>query len=49
VPQALRLPLEASAVGITAKEGKSARMVRRREDDPWAVSSTLTYAVDRPH
>jgi hypothetical protein len=29
--------------------GKSARLVRRREDDPWAVSGTLTYAVARPH
>jgi hypothetical protein len=29
--------------------GKSARLVRRREDDPWAVSSSLTYAVARPH
>jgi hypothetical protein len=29
--------------------GKSARLVRRREDDPWAVSSSLTYAVAGPH
>jgi hypothetical protein len=29
--------------------GKSARLVRKREDDPWAVSSTLTYTVTAPH
>lgn len=29
--------------------GKCAKLVRRREDDPWAVSSTLTYTVAKPH
>ncbi len=30
-------------------DGKSVRLVRKREDDPWAVSSTLTYTVSEPH
>jgi hypothetical protein len=30
-------------------DGKSARLARRREDDPWAVSSTLRYTVTKPH
>jgi hypothetical protein len=29
--------------------GTCAKLVRRREDDPWAVSSTLTYTVVKPH
>jgi hypothetical protein len=29
--------------------GKSARLVRRREDDPWAMSNTLTYTLTPPH
>jgi hypothetical protein len=29
-------------------DGKSALLVRKREDDPWAVSSTLKYAVVKP-
>jgi hypothetical protein len=28
---------------------KSVMLVRKREDDPWAMSSTLTYAVTQPH
>jgi hypothetical protein len=30
-------------------DGKSARLVRRREDDPWALSSSLTYTLAVPH
>ncbi len=30
-------------------DGCSARLVRRRDDDPWSVSSTLTYSVREPH
>jgi hypothetical protein len=30
-------------------DGKSAMLVRNAEDDPWAMSSTLKYAVSRPH
>lgn len=30
-------------------DAKSAVLVRKREDDPWAVSSTLKYTVTRPH
>src|SRR5262245_3703612 len=30
-------------------DGKSARLVRKKEDDPWAVSSTLQYTVTKPH
>jgi hypothetical protein len=30
-------------------DGKSARLVRRQEDDPWAVSSILTYSLIKPH
>lgn len=29
--------------------GASVRLARRREDDPWAVSSTMTYTVVAPH
>lgn len=29
--------------------GRSVRLVRRREDDPWAVSSTMTYTLAGPH
>lgn len=29
--------------------GASARLVRRREDDPWGMSSTFTYTVTAPH
>jgi hypothetical protein len=30
-------------------EGKSAQLVRQRQDDPWALSSTLTYTLTKPH
>lgn len=30
-------------------DGKSVRLVRRREDDPWSVSSTMTFTVTAPH
>jgi hypothetical protein len=30
-------------------DGKSATLVRRHEDDPWAISSTLKYTVTKPH
>jgi len=30
-------------------DGKSARLVRNKEDDPWAMSSTLKYTVTKPH
>jgi hypothetical protein len=30
-------------------DGKSVRLVRRAEDDPWKVSSTLTYTLREPH
>jgi hypothetical protein len=30
-------------------DGKSARLVRKKEDDPWAMSSTLKYTVNKPH
>jgi hypothetical protein len=30
-------------------DGKSVRLVRRREDDPWAVSSALTFTLAEPH
>jgi hypothetical protein len=30
-------------------DGKSAKLVRKREDDPWAMSSTLKYTVTKPH
>ena len=29
--------------------GKSATLVRKREDDPWAMSSDLKYTVTKPH
>ena len=29
-------------------DGKSAMLVRRQEDDPWAMSSTLKYTLKRP-
>src|SRR6516225_8800633 len=29
-------------------DGKSAMLVRKREDDPWAMSSTLNYALVKP-
>jgi hypothetical protein len=29
--------------------GKSAELVRNKEDDPWAMSSTLNYTVTEPH
>ena len=29
--------------------GKSAMLVRKKEDDPWAISSTLKYIVTKPH
>jgi hypothetical protein len=29
--------------------GKSVMLARRREDDPWAMSSTLKYTVTKPH
>jgi hypothetical protein len=29
--------------------GKSARLVRNKEDEPWAMSSTLTYTLTEPH
>lgn len=31
------------------EHGRSATLVRRREDCPWDVSSTLTYTVKEPH
>jgi hypothetical protein len=35
---------------LFASEGsKSARLVRKREDEPWAMSSVLTYTLIRPH
>lgn len=34
---------------IPLSGGHSAQLVRRREDDPWAMSSTLTYALTAPH
>lgn len=30
-------------------DGKSAMLVRKREDDPWSMSSTLKYTVTTPH
>jgi hypothetical protein len=30
-------------------DGKSAQLVRKKEDDPWAMSSTLKYTVPSPH
>jgi hypothetical protein len=30
-------------------DGKTVKLVRKREDDPWSVSSTLTYMVRKPH
>jgi hypothetical protein len=30
-------------------DGKSAQLVRKREDDPWAMSNTLTYTATPPH
>jgi hypothetical protein len=30
-------------------DGKSAKLVRKREDDPWAMSSTLQYSITKPH
>ena len=30
-------------------DGKSVMLVRRPEDSPWKVSSTLKYAVNEPH
>ncbi len=30
-------------------DGRTARLVRRAEDDPWALSSTLQYTVSPPH
>jgi hypothetical protein len=30
-------------------DGRSAILVRKREDDPWAMSSTLKYMVTQPH
>jgi hypothetical protein len=30
-------------------DGRSARLVRRREDDPWAMSNTFAYTVTPPH
>jgi hypothetical protein len=30
-------------------DGRSVRLERRREDDPWAVSSTLVYTLVEPH
>lgn len=32
-----------------SKDGKSATLTRKREDDPWAMSSTLIYTVVAPH
>jgi hypothetical protein len=29
--------------------GKSARLVRQKQDEPWAVSSTFAYTVAEPH
>ena len=30
-------------------DGKSSMLVRKREDDPWSMSSNLKYTVTRPH
>src|SRR5438445_149560 len=30
-------------------DGRSARLVRRAEDDPWAISSTFKYSVSEPN
>lgn len=30
-------------------DGRSARLVRKAEDDPWALSSTLKYSVSEPN
>jgi hypothetical protein len=30
-------------------DGRSVQLTRKREDDPWAMSSTLTYTVTPPH
>jgi hypothetical protein len=30
-------------------DGKSAMLVRKRQDDPWAMSSTMKYTVTKPH
>ena len=30
-------------------DGKSAMLVRKREDDPWSMSSNLKYTVTKPH
>jgi hypothetical protein len=30
-------------------DGKSVQLVRAKEDEPWAVSSTIKYAVTKPH
>jgi hypothetical protein len=29
--------------------GKSAQLVRAKEDDPWTMSSTLKYTISKPH
>lgn len=42
-PRRGRFPMTVSA------DGKSVTLTRKREDDPWAMSSTLTYTVTKPH
>ena len=34
---------------VPLPDGKSAQLVRNKEDSPWAMSSTLNYAVTTPH
>jgi hypothetical protein len=34
---------------VSLPGGKSAQLVRKTEDEPWAMSSTLTYAATGPH
>lgn len=34
---------------LVQPDGKSAMLVRNREDDPWSMSSTLKYTVAGPH
>jgi hypothetical protein len=34
---------------VPGADGKSATLIRRREDDPWSMSSMLKYTVTAPH
>ena len=42
-------PRSGRYVLVPLADGKSAQLVRAREDDPWAMSSTLKYTVVKPH